>query len=57
MIKYKNIENKIEEKESEEKVEVKNDVFSNISSNIVEYKQSFFSKIIDKIKKIFKIFG
>ena len=53
----KNIENKIEEKESEEKVEVKNDVFSNISSNIVEYKQSFFSKIIDKIKKIFKIFG
>ena len=53
----KNIENKKEEKESEEKVKVKNDVSLNTSSNIVEYKQSFFSKIIDKIKKIFKIFG
>ena len=47
---------KEEEKEEEniDQIEVKNEVL--LDSNIVEYKQSFFSKIVDKIKKWFNIF-
>ena len=40
---------KEEEKENIKETEIKNEVL--LDSNIVEYKQSFFSKIVEKIKK------
>ena len=42
------------EEENIDQIEVKNEVL--LDSNIVEYKQSFFSKIVEKIKKWFNIF-
>ena len=45
---------KEEEKGNIETTEAKNEVL--LDSNIVEYKQSFFNKVIDKIKKWFNIF-
>ena len=45
---------KEEEKENIKETEIKNEVL--LDSNIVEYKQSFFSKIVDKIKKWVKRF-
>ena len=44
----------IKKEENIDQIEVKNEVL--LDSNIVEYKQSFFSKIVDKIKKWFNIF-
>ena len=43
-----------QEKENIEKTEIKNEVL--LDSNIVEYRQSFFSKIVEKIKKWVKRF-
>ena len=45
---------KEEEKENIKETEIKNEVL--LDSNIVEYKQSFFSKIVEKIKKWVKRF-
>lgn len=45
---------KEEEKGNIETTEAKNEVL--LDSNIVEYKQSFFNKVIDKIKQWFNIF-
>lgn len=42
------------EEENIDQIEVKNEVL--LDSNIVEYKQSFFSKLVEKIKKWFNIF-
>ena len=45
----RNIKKEEKEEENIDQIEVKNEVL--LDSNIVEYKQSFFSKIVDKIKK------
>ena len=45
---------KEEEKENIKETEIKNEVL--LDSNIVKYKQSFFSKIVEKIKKWVKRF-
>lgn len=50
----RNIKKEEKEEENIDQIEVKNEVL--LDSNIVEYKQSFFSKIVDKIKKWFNIF-
>lgn len=51
----RNIKKEEEKEEGNiDQIEVKNEVL--LDSNIVEYKQSFFSKIVDKIKKWFNIF-
>ena len=47
---------KIEEETISEKVDRFVEVSNQITANIVEYKQSFFNKIIDKIKQWFNIF-
>lgn len=47
---------KIKEKTISEKVDRFVEVSNQSTANIVEYKQSFFNKIIDKIKKWFNIF-
>ena len=44
----RNIKKEEKEEENIDQIEVKNEVL--LDSNIVEYKQSFFSKIVDKIK-------
>ena len=60
--KYSNdmIFNKVKTKIKEETISEKVDRFVEVSNqstaNIVEYKQSFFNKIIDKIKQWFNIF-
>ena len=50
----RNIKKEEKEEENIDQIEVKNEVL--LDSNIVEYKQSFFSKIVEKIKKWFNIF-
>lgn len=51
----RNIKKEEEKEEGNiDQIEVKNEVL--LDSNIVEYKQSFFSKIVKKIKKWFNIF-
>ena len=47
---------KIEEKTISEKVDRFVESSNQSTANIVEYKKSFFNKIIDKIKKWFNIF-
>ena len=47
---------KIEEETISEKVDRFVEVSNQSTANIVEYKQSFFNKIIDKIKQWFNIF-
>lgn len=47
---------KIEEETISEKVDKFVEVSNQSTANIVEYKQSFFNKVIDKIKQWFNIF-
>ena len=53
---FNNATTKIEEETISEKVDRFVEVSNQSTANIVEYKQSFFNKIIDKIKKWFNIF-
>ena len=50
----RNIKKEEKEEENIDQIEVKNEVL--LDSNIVEYKQSFFSKLVEKIKKWVKRF-
>ena len=53
---FNNATTKIEEETISEKVDRFVEVSNQSTANIVEYKQSFFNKIIDKIKKWLNIF-
>ena len=53
---FNNATTKIEEETISEKVDRFVEVSNQSTANIVEYKQSFFNKIIDKIKQWFNIF-
>ena len=53
---FNNATTKIEEETISEKVDRFVEASNQSTANIVEYKQSFFNKIIDKIKQWFNIF-
>ena len=53
---FNNATTKIEEETISEKVDRFLEASNQSTANIVEYKQSFFNKIIDKIKQWFNIF-
>ena len=53
---FNNATTKIEEETISEKVDRFVEVSNQSTANIVEYKQSFFNKVIDKIKQWFNIF-